>query len=191
MFDTKHNTVLLVATIMSLLLEGCAWFQQTLPGVTLSDANVLSVLDSLSEGEIAAARLAQEKASAPEVQAFAGRVLNEHRQLIEATGRLATQLGVAPRPPALVSHLNDTHEEAMRALRTTSGPAFDRAYVEYEIQHHVTAFNFVEAAAQAESDPVLRQDLTRTGPDLLSHISAARALERHLGVEPRPVIAAR
>jgi hypothetical protein len=33
--------------------------------------------------------------------------------------------------------------------------------------------------------------LVRTGPDLLSHISAARALERHLGSEQRQAIASR
>ena len=185
------KTALLVATTVSFLSEGCALFQQFLPGVTLSNADVISVLDSLDAAEIAAAKLAQEKATAPEVQAFAGRVLNEHRQLGEANGRLATQLAVRPQPPALASRLTETHEQAMQALRATSGPAFDRAYVEHEINQHIMALNFIEAAAEAESNPILKQELVRTGPDLLSHISAARALERHLGLEPQRALAAR
>jgi predicted outer membrane protein len=79
----------------------------------------------------------------------------------------------------------------MQALRTTSGPAFDRAYVEHEINQHIMAFNFIEAAAETEGNPILKQELIRTGPDLLSHISAARALERHLGPEPQRAFAAR
>lgn len=182
--------VLLMATTVSFLSGGCALFQQVLPGLTLSDADVISVLDSLDAAEIAAAKLAQEKATAPEVQAFAGRVLKEHRQLGEANGRLATQLAVH-RPPALVSRLTETHEQAMQALHTTSGPAFDRAYVQHEITQHIMAFNFIEAAAETEGNPILKQELVRTGPDLLSHLSAARALERHLGPESQRAFAAR
>ena len=87
----------------------------------MSDANVVSVLDSIGEGEMDAAQLAQKQASDPEVQAFAGRVLSEHRQLAEANGRLATQLSLQPDPPSLVSHLKQAHEKAMRDLRAMSG----------------------------------------------------------------------
>jgi putative membrane protein len=81
--------------------------------------------------------------------------------------------------------LKQAHEQAMRSLRAMSGAAFDRAYVRYEIQQHVQAFNVLETAAESEDNVTLKQELVRTGPDLLSHISAARALERHLGSEQR------
>ena len=77
--------------------------------------------------------------------------------------------------------MKEAHDDAMQELRAKTGPSFDRAYVRHEIQQHVQAFNFLEAAASSESNVTLRQELIRTGPDLLSHISAARALERHLG----------
>jgi predicted outer membrane protein len=77
--------------------------------------------------------------------------------------------------------MKEAHDDAMQELRAKTGPSFDRAYVRHEIQQHVRAFNFLEAAASSESNVTLRQELIRTGPDLLSHISAARALERHLG----------
>ena len=185
----KNLTFVIVAALVCPVFVGCAFFQQLLPGVTMSDANLVSVLDSFDEGEIDAARLAQKQASDPEVQAFAGRVLNEHRELAEANGRLATQLSLQPEPPALSSHLKEAHEKALRDLRAMSGAAFDRAYVRYEIQQHVRAFNFLEAAAESETNPTLKQELVRTGPDLLSHISAARALERHLGSEQPEAIA--
>ena len=182
---------LMAAIVLSPSLSACAFLQQLFPGLILSDSNIVSVLDSLDDDEIDAAQLAQERASTPEVKAFAGRVLNEHRELTEANGRLADQLGLQPAPPALATQFKEAHEQAMRKLRMTSGAAFDRAYVEYEIQKHVEVFNFVETAAESEGNPQLKQELVRTGPDLLSHISAARALERHLDSEPRDAIAAR
>jgi putative membrane protein len=169
------------AAIVGSMSGGCAFLQETFPGLTLSDSHVISVLNSLGESEIEAARLARDKASTPEVQAFAGRVLNEHRELAETNGRLAEQLSVQPRPPALAIQLNEAHERAMGRLRATSGPAFDRAYLAHEIRQHLKALHFVEAAADTEGNPLLKQELVRTSPDLLSHISAAKALERHLG----------
>ena len=182
---------MIVASLASPLLFGCALFQQLLPGITLSDSNVISVLDRLDEGEIDAAQLAQTKASDPAVQAFAGRVIQEHRELSEANGRLARQLTLQPEPSALASQLQQAHEQAMRQLRGLSGPAFDRVYVKHEIRQHVWAFNFLETTAESEGNLPLKQELVRTGPDLLSHISAARALERHLGSDQRESVASR
>lgn len=177
----KSTSLMILAALAVPSWQGCALLQQHIPGLTMSDANLVSVLDSIDEGEIETARLAMDKASAPEVRAFAGRILNEHRSLGEANARLATQLSLEPEPPALASDMKEAHDDAMQELRAKTGPSFDRAYVRHEIQQHVQAFNFLEAAAASESNVTLRQELIRTGPDLLSHISAARALERHLG----------
>lgn len=179
------------ATLAGSWFFGCASFQRVVPGLTLSDPNIVSVLDRLDENEIAAARIALAKASAPEVRAFAGRILNEHRESADASAQLATELLLQPKPPALAFDLKKAHEEAMRELSTKSGAAFDRAYLRYEIQQHIRAFTLLEAAAESETNATLKQELVRTGPDLLSHISAARALERHLGLEPQSAIALR
>ena len=173
------------------IVAGCSFLQETMPGVTLSDANVMSVLQSLDQSEIDMAQLAQEKTSDPWVKAFASRVLNEHRGLTQANGRLAEELSLEPQSSLLASQLRQAHENEMRTLRAATGAAFDRAYVEYEIRQHVRALGFVEAAADSEGTPQLKQELIRTGPDLLSHISAARALERHLGSEPPHAVAFR
>lgn len=185
------RTHFLMIVAIALAWGSCAFIQQRVPGLTMSDGDMVSVLNSIDEAEIDAARLAVDKASAPEVRAFAGRILNEHRALAEANGRLATELSLQPEPPALASDLRQAHDKAMRELRARSGSNFDRAYVRYEIQQHVEAFSFLKAAAESEDNATLKQEIVRTGPDLLSHISAARALERHLGSEPQSTIASR
>jgi predicted outer membrane protein len=69
------STSIILAALAVTSWQGCALLQQHIPGLTMSDANLVSVLDSIDEGEIDAARLAMDKASAPEVRAFAGRIL--------------------------------------------------------------------------------------------------------------------
>ena len=183
--------VVLTAASLGAAIAACSFIEETLPGATLSDSNVVSVLDSLGRGEIEAAQLARQKAATPEVRAFAARVLKEHRDLDDANRHLAAELSVEPKAPLLSSEFAEDHKDAMRTLRAASGPAFDRAYVTHEIQQHVRAFNFMQAAAEMEGTPELKQELVRMGPDLLSHISAARALARHLGAESPKAVASR
>ena len=191
MADRRVLYVLIAATVAASAWESCAVLQHRIPGLTMSDANLVSVLDSIDQSEIEAARLALDKASAPDVRAFAGRILNEHRAFAEANARLATELSLQPKPPALASDLKQAHLKALQALRAKSGADFDRAYVQFEIQQHVQALSFLEAAAESEPNATLKQELIRTGPDLLSHISAARALDRHLGSAPPNTVASR
>jgi putative membrane protein len=179
------------AVCLAVAAAACSMIEEKLPGLTLSDSNVMSVLDSLGQGEIDAARLAQEKAATPEVRAFAARVLKEHHELDDANRHLAQELSVEPQAPLLAFEFAAAHEDAMQTLRAASGSAFDRAYVAHEIRQHVRVFTFLEAAADSEDTPALKQELVRTGPDLLSHISAARALSRHLGVDPPKAVASR
>ena len=173
---------LITASLAGILgmVGGCALVQQTLPGLALSDANVIDVLNTIGEDEIDAAQLARQKARTPEVQAFAGRVLLEHEGLVEKNQRVAQSMDVYPKPPALAAALRQTHGQEMNRLEAKSGTDFDRAYIEYEIALHVQAFRLVENAAEEEGTSALKQLLVQTGPDLLSHLSAAKAVERHL-----------
>jgi putative membrane protein len=174
------RTVLMTAALTPAIFYGCAYVQQTVPGLAMTDAEMVGVLNSLSEGEAEAAELAKRMSNTSEVQAFAGRVLNEHRQLAEHNDRLARQLHIAPQHPALASRLRADHEQSMHDLEGKSGSDFDRAYVEHEIVRHLRAFGLLEAAADSEGTLLLRERLVSTGPDLLSHLSAALALKRRL-----------
>jgi putative membrane protein len=191
MMRMANMIAVLTAVALGAAVAACSLIEETLPGATLSDSNVMSVLDSFGDGEIDAAQLAQQKAVTPEVRAFAARVLKEHRELNDANRHLAAELSVKPEAPALASHVAKAHKDAMRTLLAASGPAFDRAYVNHEIQQHVRVFAFLQAAAETETTAELKQELVRTGPDLLSHISAARALARQLGADSPKAVASR
>jgi putative membrane protein len=175
-----RSTVLMATALAPVILCSCALVQQAVPGLAMTDAEMVGVLNSLSEGEVEVAELARRTSTTSDVQAFAGRVLHEHRQLAKHNRRLAQQLHITPQEPALASSLKTDHEQAIHDLEGKSGSEFDRAYVKYEIARHVRAFGLMETAAESEATLPLREELVRTGPDLLSHLSAARALERRL-----------
>ena len=169
-----------MAIVASAILSGCSLFQWAMPGVTLSDANVLAMLDIINLSEIDAAQLAKQKASSEEVRTFAARMLNEHTTMMQETQQFAQRINVQPEMPALASTAGKTHQETMEELRMMAGPDFDQAYLKYQINMHEQAIDLIQDTAISAGDVRLRHHLRRARPELDSHLSAARAIERHL-----------
>jgi putative membrane protein len=169
-----------IAIIGGAVLSGCSLFQWAMPGVTLSDANVLAMLDTINAGEIDAATLAQQKASSEKIRTFASRMLTEHSTMMQDTRQLAQRIHVQPEMPALASTTAETHQKTMEELRTLSGRDFDQAYLKYQITMHEQAIDLVQNTPGSVDHPVLRQHLSKARPDLESHLSATRALERQV-----------
>jgi putative membrane protein len=169
-----------LAVVGVVVLSGCSLVQWAMPGATLSDANVLAMLDTISIGEVNAAQLAQQKASSEKVRTFASRMLNEHTTMMQDTRQLAQRIHVQPETPALASTTRDTHQKTMDELRTLSGREFDHAYLKYQIKMHEQAIDLVQDTAGSVDNSVLRQHLIKARPDLESHLSTARALERQV-----------
>jgi putative membrane protein len=169
-----------IAMVGAAVLSGCSLFQWAMPGVTLSDANVLAMLDTINIDEIDAAKLAQQKAFSEKVRTFAARMLNDHKTMMLDTRQLAQRIHVKPERPALASTTGKTHQKTMGQLRMLSGRAFDQAYLKYQITTHEQAIDLVQDIADSVDNSVLQQHLIKTRPDLENHLSKARALERQV-----------
>ena len=173
--------LLRVVPIMAgLILSGCSLFQWTMHVAMLSDANVLAMLDIINLSEIDSADLAKEKASSEEVRTFASRMLNEHTVMLQETRQLAQKIHVDPETPVLVSIVGKRHQETMEELRSMSGAAFDRAYLKYQIQMHEQAIDLVQNKADFVHDSHLHHYLKGGRQDLLTHVSLANGIERHV-----------
>ncbi len=175
------NLLTRVITIVAgLLLSGCSLFQWAMPVAMLSDANVLAMLDIINLSEIDSADLAKEKASSEEVRTFASRMLNEHTAMLQETRQLAQQINVDPQTPVLASIVGKRHQETMEELRRTSGADFDQAYMKYQIQMHEQAIGLVQTKADFVHDSHFRHLLKGDRQDLLTHVSLASRIERHV-----------
>ena len=89
----KTLNVASLALCLGSLLSACAAAVRAMPG-TLSDANVVSVLDAVDVSEIEAAQLAKQKASNPAVRAYAARLVGEHTTKMQQTLQLANRRGL-------------------------------------------------------------------------------------------------
>ncbi len=175
----KTLKVASLALCLGSLLSGCAAAERAMPG-TLSDANVVSVLDAIDVSEIEAAQLAKQKASTPAVRAYAARLVDEHTANMQQTLQLANRRGLQPEKPRLAAAVESTHQKTMGELRKKSGRDFDRAYLDYQVTMHQQAIKLVEDTANTVDDTRLKQHLIQTRPDLMSHLTCARDLQRQV-----------
>jgi putative membrane protein len=171
----------IVITLASgVILYGCSLFQWAMLGATLSDANVLAMLDIINLSEIDSADLAKEKASSEEVRTFASRLLTEHTAMMQETRQLAQQINVDPQMPVLASIVGTRHQETMEELRSMSGADFDQTYLKYQIKMHEQAIDLVQHTADSVHNRRLHHHLKGARQDLLTHLSTASAIERHV-----------
>src|SRR5215813_12254802 len=169
-----------ITITVGLILSGCSLLQWGMPVTAMSDANVLAMLDIINLSEIDSADLAKEKASSEEVRTFASRMLNEHTAMLQETRQLAQQINVDPQTPALASIVGRRHQETMEELRRLSGTDFDQAYMKYQIQMHEQAIDLIQTKADIVHDSHLYHHLKGDRQDLLTHVSLASRIERHV-----------
>lgn len=172
-----HPVVFVLA--VSALATGCGMAQKAMPG-TMSDANVVAVLNTIDASELEAAQLAKQKAQSPEVRNYAARLVDEHTTMMAKNRQVASRINVQPENPALVSTLKTTHQENMEQLRQKSGQDFDRRYIDDQVLMHEQAVQLVEKTADSAENSRLKQHLMQTRPDLQSHLSEAKTIQRQL-----------
>lgn len=102
---------------------------------SIDDAQILGALSILDAGTIEVARLGASKASAKTVRDYATMELNDHLRSQQEGDSLAKRLGVTPALPP-DKHMASEHIESMALLRTLSGAAFDRAFMEAMADSH-------------------------------------------------------
>ena len=158
---------------------GCASVEQLMP-ITMSNANVVAVLNSIDQIEMDAGEQAKQKGASPSVKAFGDRLAQEHITSMQKRQDLAKRWEVDPQKPQLAVALEEEQEESRKQLGKTSGPDFDHAFIKYQIMMHEQVIKLLEETEDSMDQPEIRQHLRYMRPDMLSHLSAARAAERQL-----------
>ncbi|HWT12656.1 MAG TPA: DUF4142 domain-containing protein [Allosphingosinicella sp.] len=123
--------------------------------------------------EIESARLAQEKATRPEIRSLAQMILADHQRSTAELGRAA---GQAQPPLTAAPRLNPEQQANVQALRTATGAAFDQEYLRQQVRAHEQALTLVTAyAAGGEVEPLRAHASSVAGP-IQTHLARAREL---------------
>jgi putative membrane protein len=126
--------------------------------------------------EVELAKVAQERASSPEVKQFAQRMEQDHSKANEQLRQLAQEKGVTmPAGPKL----GEKHE--MSKLSKLQGEEFDRAYMDHMVKDHEKDVKEFRKEAQKAKDPDVKAFAQQTAPILEQHLQLAQNADAAVG----------
>jgi putative membrane protein len=159
-------------------LSATAGFVET--SAAFTDAGILAMLDEANQSDSMAAALAIDKATDPEVKAFAMSLMEDHHALRVKGEELVERLSITPRLPA-TDPLAPAIDDEMIALRAAAGePQFDRVYLEKEVIVHRAIADFAERARRSTPNEQIRHFIDQMVPVVRHHLARAQALQKKL-----------
>jgi putative membrane protein len=126
--------------------------------------------------EVAAGKVAAEKAQSPEVKKYAQHMLDEHSKMLEDGKKLAQAKGVTP-----PSQPEKKHQAALEKLQQASGSDFDRQYMQQMVKDHQEVLKVAEKTAKDAKDPELKAHAQKGVPHIKEHLAQARKISESLG----------
>lgn len=143
--------------------------------VLWSDPELAAYLLAASAGEVAEAQLALTRAADPMVIEFAQTMIAAHTSASQEVAALLAQLGLGPVDNPLSVALVEQSAQRIAGLQALAGPAFDRAYMDSQVQIHAALLSQLQAQL-ASSPPGIERSVLDLVPRFRSTVA------QHLGI---------
>ena len=163
---------LATTVILSTVMLSVPVFAQENP--KLSDAEVASVAVVANQIDINYGEIAKERSKNADILKFAETMISDHKAVIAQAAALVKKLGVTPKDNAVSKKLLADAEKTRKTLRSKSGKAFDKAYIDNEVAYHKAVIAAVEGLLIPETDNKELKDLLQNVvPALKTHLEHA------------------
>lgn len=165
------------------LSVGCIVFQrvsaQQKPDLT--DPEIANVAVVANRIDIDNANIAKEKSQNNDVKNFAQTMINDHQSVIDQATALVKKLNVTPKDNATSKQLLADAHKTQNSLRSKSGSAFDKSYIDNEVAYHQAVINTVQNVLIPEAkNSELKQLLENVMPTLKAHLEHAQMVQKNL-----------
>jgi putative membrane protein len=188
---TKSNKVLLkhffngiFSTALVVLSVGCSSTyteKETQENKGITDANIAAIVVGANKIDISAGKIALQRSSNSEVRKFAQQMITDHNAVLGSAIKLVTKLGVTPVNNDLVASLSEQSRKHEASLRSLSGKAFDKQYIDHEVAYHVAVINVIEKQLiPSAQNSELRQALISVVPAFKAHLAHSRMIQSQL-----------
>ena len=147
---------------------------------TLTDANIVAIVDEANRADSAAGNVAATKGTNSEVKSFGRDMMRDHHALRKSGQDLAKKLNVTPQMPA-----NNNSEAADNAWVDSlqsmpKGTAFDKAYIDHEVGAHTQVLASLHTAESAAQNAELKDLITKAIPTIEAHLKKAQDIQSKL-----------
>jgi len=147
----------------------------------MDDPTICAIFDAANTWDIETSDIAVKKGSSKEVRDLAAMFSRDHKAVRQQGRDLVKKLHVTPTPPKDFALATD-HEQAMKALKSTSGKAFDRAYLSHEVSYHQAVIDAMKnTLLPATQNAELKELEVKVAPAFEAHMKAAQRLLDAMG----------
>lgn len=134
------------------------------------DANFMAQAATNGQAQVTFARLAQTRAVDSSLRAFATQTIRDHATIDHQLAALAQANGVT-----LPSGMDPQHQHFYHQLEALRGVAFDRTYIERQLQNQTMAIKAYQTEARSGKDPQVRSFAQQTLPTLIKRLRLLNA----------------
>jgi len=147
-----------------------------------NDAQIAAIVVTANQVDIDAGDYAQAHASADDVKAFARQMVTDHTSVNKSATDLAGRLHLTPEDNPTAQSLKKGGDDNVAHLKTLSGPAFDRAYVDHEVAYHEAVLKALDdTLIPNASNADLKALMVKVRPAFVAHLEHAKMLQARLG----------
>jgi putative membrane protein len=140
-------------------------------GLTAADRDFINKAAQGGMMEVAAGKLAAQRAIDPAVKSFGQKMVSDH----SAANDLLKSLAAAKNLP-LPESVSEQDHSALGKLEGLNGAEFDKTYSQMMVKDHVTDISDFEKEAQKGEDPDVKTFAAQTLPTLRHHLMMANQL---------------
>ena len=148
---------------------------------TLTDPNIVAILDQANAADSARGRLAETKATGADVKNFGRLMVGEHHALRQQGQQLAKKLNVTPQPPPNDQSEAQAKTEMDSLNAMPKGKAWDKAYIDYEVSYHQQVLQTATKALDAAQNQELKDLIKKAAPVIQKHLDRAKQIQQKLG----------
>ena len=146
------------------------------------DAQIAAIVVTANQVDIDAGKFAEAHASKADVKAFAKLMVTDHTAVNKSATDLAGRLHLTPEDNPTAQSLKKGGEDNIANLKTLSGAAFDKAYVDHEVAYHEAVLSALDGTLVPNaSNADLKALMVKVRPAFVAHLEHARHLQAELG----------
>ena len=178
----KNINVMQLLTVLTII--GSSTLVSAENSTGLNDGAIIAIYNQVNTFDIETAGLGVANAEDSRVIDLAKMVQKDHTAVRQMATDLAIKLGVNRTLPAVRAQATADHAKVLKKLASKSGAAFDKAYLEHEINFHTAAIdainNILIPSAKSEK---LRALMKKVLPGFEHHLAETQRVFKVLGFQ--------
>ncbi len=149
---------------------------------TVSDAQIASIVVTANQVDIDAGTLAASTATSLQVKKFGQQMVADHTGVNNQATALVTALRVTPEDNPTSQSLKADGEKNIANLKTLTGAAFDKAYIDNEVTYHQAVIDALDKTLIPNAQNAkLKALLVKVRPAFVAHLEHAKMIQSSLG----------